>query len=371
MSMAGYSLQHRFTYWLRTRTPAHTQKAAERVETALHKLIETNANNKIVKGTTAYDRVYLPPRRRGLGYERVSDLRHRAFIGGLLDALPAFINRVYTDDEDDSTTAKGVFHEWTVHAIGEGAYDAEGYRQTMLVGDHAMSSYLGGALMEAWEAVVNTIRESEPTEAAPEEKYMLGTPHMALSETFRRRPKDPDAVAPESDPRQYVSQKTISKNVHQAREQYLPTRFAATEEARNAKRWRQLDRASSAIAWALVSEKWRLGIREYPEAVAAYLLLPSPELVGLQGQHIDQTFPNRTDQTRFLPCDKYGDSLCRATLPGGSWTARHDAVLQELYELAKLAGLECEMECAGKIRAGLTVSRTHRARIITTFSGVY
>ena len=89
---------------------------------------------------------------------------------------------------------------------GEGAYDAEGHRQTRLVGteNRAASSYLGGALRAAWDVLVNTIRESEPMEKAPEEKYMLGSPHMALSETFRRRPKDPDVMEPESDPRQYV-----------------------------------------------------------------------------------------------------------------------------------------------------------------------
>ena len=52
MSMAGYSLQHRFTYWLRTRTPAHTRTTAERVEAAMHKLIEKAANNQIRRGTT-------------------------------------------------------------------------------------------------------------------------------------------------------------------------------------------------------------------------------------------------------------------------------------------------------------------------------
>ena len=76
--------------------------------------------------------------------------------------------------------------------------------------------------MEAWDAVVSAIRESEPTEATPEEKYMLGTPHMALSETFRRRPNDPNAVEPESDPKQYVTQKSI--NTYITRERYTRQR---------------------------------------------------------------------------------------------------------------------------------------------------
>ena len=94
---------------MRTRTPAQTESAAKDIQRALQKLIETTGKNYIPEGTSAFERVYLPSKRKGMGFENLTDLRYRAFSAGLLDALPAMIDREYDDDEDDSTTNKGMF----------------------------------------------------------------------------------------------------------------------------------------------------------------------------------------------------------------------------------------------------------------------
>jgi hypothetical protein len=58
--------------------------------------------------------------------KRATDKRYPAFLGALLDVLPRMIDR---EDEIGEVTV-GVCPRQMTHIIGEGAYDAEGHRNT-------------------------------------------------------------------------------------------------------------------------------------------------------------------------------------------------------------------------------------------------
>ena len=98
-----------------------------------------------------------------MGLENLTDLRYRAFSAGLLDALPAMIDRDYDDDEDDSTTNKGLFQRWGVHVLGHGAYNVGGGGQRGLLGDREGQErpYLGAAPRQAWTELVADFRRAE------------------------------------------------------------------------------------------------------------------------------------------------------------------------------------------------------------------
>ena len=74
---------------------------------------------------------------------------------------------------------------------------------------------------------------------------------------------------------------------------------------------------------------------------------------------IFQEFSNRTHETQNLPCDPYGDNLCRATLPRGAWIIKHDDILNELKSLVDWAGVECEVD-ATKTVEGVEILDSNR-----------
>lgn len=102
MSMITHVLQQRFSYWLRRTNPDQTAEATERIQATLHKIVEGALGNPIATGFTAYDQLYIPSRLKGIGLEEGQSLRHSTLLAGILDTLPALIDRAYTDDEDNS-----------------------------------------------------------------------------------------------------------------------------------------------------------------------------------------------------------------------------------------------------------------------------
>ncbi len=74
----------------------------------------------------AEERLRLPARMKGGGVKRATDKRFQAFLGALLDVLPRLIDR---KDENGELTV-GVYSRQMTPIIGEGAYDAEGHRNT-------------------------------------------------------------------------------------------------------------------------------------------------------------------------------------------------------------------------------------------------
>jgi hypothetical protein len=66
---------------------------------------------------------------KGGGVKRATDKRYPAFLGAMLDVLPIMIDM---EDENREVTV-GVYSSQLPHIIGEGAYDAEGHRNTQFL----------------------------------------------------------------------------------------------------------------------------------------------------------------------------------------------------------------------------------------------
>ena len=78
----------------------------------------------------AKERLRLLARVKGGGVKRATDKRYPAFLEAMLDVLPRMIDM---EDENGEVTV-GVYSRQLTHIIGEGAYNAEGHRNTQFLG---------------------------------------------------------------------------------------------------------------------------------------------------------------------------------------------------------------------------------------------
>ena len=345
-TMTYYSLQHRITYWLRNLTPDETEEFARHFDAAILECAETATNNRFDPDTLPHDRLFLPTRLKGAGLRRADKLRRPAFVGALLDVLPAFIDRV--DPEDGSVP--GLYHEQLKDLIQEGAYDEGGHRQTHFL---STDNPYAAALATAWTDLRDATRALRGGNAAATELGPLAKPTPAdaigprLADALDEQRRERGGAGEEAGQQRetVASQRTLTQTLESARAAQLHTRFMALDpQDRNRTMWHQLDDYSSAWAWALPLPHLRLSAQQFPEVASAYLLAESPALKGLHGQPISQNFNNRKQENRTIACDPYGDALCQAHLPGGGWTKHHNAVQYQLLTFGKRMGLHCDSE---------------------------
>ncbi len=77
----------------------------------------------------AKERLRLPARMKGGGMKSVADKRCPTFLGALLDVLPRLIDR----NAENGEVEVGCYSAHMTHIIGEGAYDADGHRNTQFL----------------------------------------------------------------------------------------------------------------------------------------------------------------------------------------------------------------------------------------------
>jgi hypothetical protein len=78
----------------------------------------------------ANERLRLPARMKGGGVKRATNKRYPALLGAMLDVLPRMIDR----EDENGEVIVGVYSRQLTHIIGEGAYNAEGHRNTRFMG---------------------------------------------------------------------------------------------------------------------------------------------------------------------------------------------------------------------------------------------
>jgi hypothetical protein len=128
-TMLQFSLQHRVTYWLRTCTPEETQEMAETMDLCIMEAVQAATGVCFETEKMAHERLRLPARMKGGGIKRTTDKRCPAFLGAMLDVLPRLIDR----KDDNGEVTVGVYSRQMTGVIGEGAYDADGHRNTMFL----------------------------------------------------------------------------------------------------------------------------------------------------------------------------------------------------------------------------------------------
>jgi hypothetical protein len=125
-TMLQFSLQHRATYWLRICTQEETEEMAKTVRLCIMEAVQAATGVNFETKKMAKERLRLPARMKGGGVKRATDKRYPAFLGAMLDVLPRMIDR---ENENGEVTV-GVYSSHMTHIIGEGAYNAEGHRNT-------------------------------------------------------------------------------------------------------------------------------------------------------------------------------------------------------------------------------------------------
>ena len=98
--------------------------------------------------------------------------------------------------------------------------------------------------------------------------------------------------------------------------------------------WRQRDKISSSWLLARPGADSTLSNREFSEASAASLCLPSPACVGRVGETVKGQ----------VKVDMYGDKIQATNLSGDHWRLRHDMVKNVIGRLCTWAGVPCELE---------------------------
>ena len=98
--------------------------------------------------------------------------------------------------------------------------------------------------------------------------------------------------------------------------------------------WKQRDKISSSWLLARPGADSTLSNREFSEASAASLCLPSPACVGRAGETVKGQ----------VKVDMYGDKIQATNLSGDHWRLRHDMVKNVLGRLCTWAGVPCELE---------------------------
>ena len=98
--------------------------------------------------------------------------------------------------------------------------------------------------------------------------------------------------------------------------------------------WKQRDKVSSAWLLACPGPETRLANKEFAEAAAANLCLPSLACVGRVGEIIKGR----------VKIDPHGDNLQATCLRGDHWRIRHNFLVQFIHRACLWAGVPAEME---------------------------
>jgi hypothetical protein len=160
-TMLPFSLQYRVTYWLRTCTPQETEEVTATVDCCIMEAVQVVTGVNFDTKDMPKERLRLPERMKGGGLRRAMDRRYPAFLGALLDVLPRIIDRKAENGEIEV----GCYSSQMTRVIGEGAYDADGHRNTMFLEATEVGPY-PESMQRAWttlreEATINYGIEGE------------------------------------------------------------------------------------------------------------------------------------------------------------------------------------------------------------------
>jgi hypothetical protein len=307
--LAQRSLQHKPTYWLRNMPPLDVAAYCSIVDGALLRTVQLALGVEIVAGSLAADRLRLPARALGCGLRFSTDTCAAAYIGAFGEVLPTFVDHTSGHGEP----VPGVYHDLMAPIIGASSFAPQG---------SGFGPFLASGLPSAASLTATFLGLQVRLQALGEGHLLSGD--MASLDPAACRQKAITALCD-----------TVAVAGLGARFRGLP---AASREARL---WPQLDSFSS--SWVTLCPG-RFSADQFREIVAAYLLLPSPSLVGRAGGR----FLHGASGASTV-CDVYGDSLCCAHLMGGdgAWGWHHDGCNEAVHAGAVQAGIRARMEPTG------------------------
>jgi len=93
---------------------------------------------------------------KGGGVKRARDKRYPAFLEALIDVLSRLIAR---EDENGELTV-GVYSRQMTHIIGEGAYDAEGHKNTLFLEATEIGPFPRAEMQQTWARTREEVAEN-------------------------------------------------------------------------------------------------------------------------------------------------------------------------------------------------------------------
>ena len=306
--------------------PSFCEPVARNLDTALWSILEASCGFKIprggeeggleirIPGIPALDQksfqewaIRVPARLHGWGFRSLEDSCGPAFLATLETAIPFMsgpngicpqMSNLWGGDE----------------CWGEGAPHESRWRQVL-----ASDCSIAGEMKRSWNKIQSEAQQSAQflQEPIPE---VLSTQLAGLGEgstSGKTRGKIVEAV-----------ECTRARILAKALDLVRPT------STRAAWAWRQRDKVSSAWLLACPGTDTRMSSREFTEAAAANLCLPSPACAARVGE----TVKGR------VKIDPYGDNVQANTLRGDHWRQRHTMLVQFIHRACMWAGVAAEME---------------------------
>ena len=320
------SISTRFQYWMQLTPPSLCEPVARGLDNALWSILESACGFKIPRGgeegglelripdVPALDHqsfqewaIRLPARLHGWGLRSLEDSCGPAYLATLETAIPFM------------TGPKGICTQLSnfwggEECWGEGAPPDTRWRQ-VLISDCSMA----GEMKRSWGKIQQEAQQAclwlqEPLPEALSSQ-LAGLGDGSTSGETRKRLVE-------------AIECTRAKVLAKALELVRPT------STRAAWAWKQRDKVSSAWLLACPGPETRLANKEFAEAAAANLCLPSPACVARVGEIIKGQ----------VKIDLYGDNLQATSLRGDHWRTRHNFLVQFIHRSCLWAGVPAEVE---------------------------
>jgi len=290
-----YCLSPLFQYWLQHCYPEDVRAAAAVVDHGVATTAGFCISSEVCSDVFALRRLRLPARRFGGGLRSLVDVSPAAFLGGICNALPHFLDR----QQLDGTQVAG-FLPGLAHVMGAGAFD-EGSEDTRW--RHFLQSGTRTAMAFAlhWRTLQLEVGQDIP-----------GPLGSSLESAGASHPR---------------LQRSITEQREAVRFQALDVDIRALPpgDMRRAA-WLNVDRFSTCWVSAWPSPTASLSNDEFLEASTNYFGLASPSCSDVVGERIGAT----------RNCvDPHGCRLTTATLPGDGWRTQHDSLKWQIHQDCK------------------------------------
>ena len=341
------SIAPKFQYWMQLTPPSLCEPVAKELDDALWNILEAACGFKIPRGgeegglelrvpeipnldhrSFQEFAIRLPARLHGWGFRSLEEQCGPAYLATLETAIPFMSGPNGICPQMDNLW--GGIECW-----GEGASAETRWRQVL-----ASDCRLAREMERSWSKIQVEARQAEVflQEPMPE---ALATQLAGLgggSTSGKTRERVVEAL-------ECTRAKILTKVLDRVRPKTTRAAWA----------WRQRDKVSSAWLLACPGTDTRMTSKEFTEAAAANLALPSPACVARVGE----TVKGR------VKIDPYGDNVQATGLEGDHWRSRHNWLVQFIHRACMWAGVPAEMEVfnlfSGLIRQN-GISRMERAQ---------
>lgn len=321
------SLQHTGNYWPRHIRPELCQDFAEKLDTALDRLVEGAFGCRLSAMTElARLRLRLPTSKKGGGLRSLKDRLPAEYLGGLHQAVLPLL----TPTTIQSPVGGGVVTLPPAHRtpgmlrlLGANSFLHDNDTPWQHILQHHPNSLIARGIKSSWSSLTNIYRSSDLT---PEQDSLLAQ-DIATAGSIRGQepPKSVTrALAKEYEKAQFAAV--------EAKARLLPWKSQEAQAFRNA------DRYSSSFLTSPPDAIGYLSDTVFQECVAVYYGQPSPVCSRFAGQYIG----NEGD-VRLV--DEFGNTVAAHNkLPGGGHIRCHDESKFLLAQILKAAGCAAEVE---------------------------